>query len=221
MLNAVVDILFAALPIAIIATSTAMPARQKASVCGLVALAGMGSLVSVVRIPFIATDTEVGPGVFANEVPVALLSVAETGVGICCLSVAALRPLARLWASKGRRVVEEVQEEVQVKRVKSKVVSLCSSDSWSMRSSVRKEEPKREIGCVEIASDSARRNEGRESWWTALASEGAENEYGNEVEDNRQWRLEEVERDDDSLSDAVERGLAVAGSNSPSSGSFD
>lgn len=116
-LNAVIDMSFAVLAILVVLSKArAMREHQKLIVIGLVALATAGGLVSVVRIPFIAKDTEVGPGVFGHEVPVALLSVAETGLGICCLACAALKPLVGIWMRKGKFLVEVVKQHVAWKK---------------------------------------------------------------------------------------------------------
>lgn len=106
-MNALVDIIFTVSPV-ILVIRTKMPARTKVEVCSLLAFAGLGSVVSVIRVPFMYKNVELAPAVFANEALVAILSLAETGIGLICLSVAALRPLGRVWAVRGRMMVASI-----------------------------------------------------------------------------------------------------------------
>jgi len=91
--NAIVDWILTLTPVAVIA-KLQMPRREKAVACVLVLFGMIGSIVSVIRIPYIQGLKLTGSlSFFSLIVPEALCSVAESGIGITALSVAALRPL--------------------------------------------------------------------------------------------------------------------------------
>lgn len=64
------------------------------SVCLIIALGAIGSVISVVRIPY-ANGVKLSHSLhfFGGITHIALLSITETGIGIIAISLAALRPL--------------------------------------------------------------------------------------------------------------------------------
>lgn len=93
--NAVVDWILTLTPVAAI-SSLQMRRREKIVACLLVLFGMIGSIVSVIRIPYIHGLKLTGSlSYFHLIIPEALCSIAESGIGITALSIAALRPLWR------------------------------------------------------------------------------------------------------------------------------
>lgn len=99
---------------------TKMPSRAKLSVCLLLSLAAMGSIVSIVRIPYIR-----GGRLVLNQAAklprVVILAAVEAGIGIIALSLATLRPLIKTWldaisskTSKAWGSSEEIERQAVV-----------------------------------------------------------------------------------------------------------
>lgn len=86
---------------------TMMPVRAKITVCLLIVLGSTASVISVIRIPFIK-GIRIVPNLsyFTNLIPIALLSVAETGIGIIAISLAALRPLFGRCIERSKRTYQ-------------------------------------------------------------------------------------------------------------------
>lgn len=103
-LNAVVDWIFCLTPIFVVARSPTIPMATKLSVCALILLGSLGSMASIARIVFLAP--EVAPNSFGRmtvqprALHVQFSCVLETGTGIVCLAMAALRPLFRALVQK-------------------------------------------------------------------------------------------------------------------------
>ncbi|GAB7355681.1 hypothetical protein MBLNU459_g6385t1 [Dothideomycetes sp. NU459] len=92
-LNALVDWIFIITPLIVILQSM-IRTRAKVSVCLLILLGSLGSIASVARIPLIyGLKTTQSLHYFNIIIPIALLSLAENGIGIIAISLAALRPL--------------------------------------------------------------------------------------------------------------------------------
>lgn len=104
-LNAIVDWIFALSPILVIRTLR-MSKNGKGSVMALVLLAVSGSIISVLRIPFVDGLNPSGSYWTAAADRIAYMSVAEGGVGITAVSLATLRPLIRAWRQKTRSYPE-------------------------------------------------------------------------------------------------------------------
>ncbi|KAG9657704.1 hypothetical protein KCU98_g2736, partial [Aureobasidium melanogenum] len=100
-LNAAVDWIFAILAIYIV-SGLSLDARSKASVCFIILLASAGSIVSVVRIPYIPglrLDTDYYSP--KNDV-IAYTSLIESAIGIIVASMSVMRPLAARIAQKAK-----------------------------------------------------------------------------------------------------------------------
>jgi len=103
-LNAMMDWTLTMMPIVVI-SKLHISRREKIAACVLILLGVLGSVVSVVRIAYVSDlqpSLKYGLYWFNKVEPIALCSVAESGIGIIALSLAALRPL---W----RRMVESSQ----------------------------------------------------------------------------------------------------------------
>lgn len=90
-LNAVVDVVFAALP-AIILWKSMMPRRAKISAGFLLSMGCIGTVASIVRIAYLGGLVN-GSKFFTHAVDAGLLSVVEPGLAITAASLSALRPL--------------------------------------------------------------------------------------------------------------------------------
>jgi len=91
--NAVIDWIFIITPI-IVVSKTMMTTRAKVSVCSIILLGALGSVASIARIPLLK-DIKTTPSLsyFKNLIPIALVSITESGIGIMAISLAAIRPL--------------------------------------------------------------------------------------------------------------------------------
>lgn len=94
-LTAATDWIFVLTTISLV-LKTRMPPRAKLSVCFLLSLAALGSIVSIIRIPFIRGG-RVALNQAAKLPKVVILSAIEAGLGIISLSLATLRPLVKSW----------------------------------------------------------------------------------------------------------------------------
>ncbi|KAF2156493.1 hypothetical protein K461DRAFT_265871 [Myriangium duriaei CBS 260.36] len=94
-LNAIVDWVFIITPLFVV-WHTMMSRRSRIQICLLIAFGAMGSIVSIARIPLIK-DLRIFHSLkyFGKIVPISLLSLVETGVGLIAISLAALRPLMK------------------------------------------------------------------------------------------------------------------------------
>ncbi|GAB7348180.1 hypothetical protein MBLNU459_g6188t1 [Dothideomycetes sp. NU459] len=93
-MNAAMDWIFALTPMFVIARMR-MSRRDKVSVCCLITLAIFGSIVSIIRVPYIGT-LKFGPDFFERDYPCYIWSIVESGLGTIAISLASLRPLVRL-----------------------------------------------------------------------------------------------------------------------------
>ena len=100
-LNALVDWIFALTPIIVI-RSLHMEKRDKHSVMAMIVLAISGSIVSIVRIPYIPGLRLDSYSYSSTNDVIAYTSVIESGIGIIVASLALLRPLVRQWVEKAR-----------------------------------------------------------------------------------------------------------------------
>ncbi|KAK4994818.1 hypothetical protein LTR66_005241 [Elasticomyces elasticus] len=98
-INAVTDWTFGLLP-AFVLWDSGMPRADKLSVYGILALGAIGSISSVVRLPYVR-GLIMNENFFANAVNIAIWSVIEPGVGITAASLATLRPLLRCCCGDG------------------------------------------------------------------------------------------------------------------------
>ena len=96
-LNAVMDWILVLTPISVVARSSASR-REKASVYALILLGLAGSVVSLIRIPYISGVAPTRDlSFFSRSVPIALCSIAENAIGLMAICLSACRPLyARL-----------------------------------------------------------------------------------------------------------------------------
>ncbi|KAF2155502.1 hypothetical protein K461DRAFT_290530 [Myriangium duriaei CBS 260.36] len=94
-LNAIIDWIFIITPLFVV-WQTMMSRRSRIQVCLVIAFGAFGSVVSVVRIPLIK-DLRIIHSLtyFGQIVPITLLSLSETGVGLIAISLAVLRPLIK------------------------------------------------------------------------------------------------------------------------------
>jgi hypothetical protein len=103
-LNAAVDWIFAGMAIYIV-YGLVMDARSKASVYAIIVLASLGSIVSVVRIPYIdglRLDTDYYGK--ENDV-IAYTSLIESAIGIIVASMSVMRPLASRLAHRAKEAL--------------------------------------------------------------------------------------------------------------------
>jgi hypothetical protein len=97
-LNAVVDVIFATLPITILWNSH-MPRQTKISVGILLSMGCIGSIASIIRIAYLGGLTD-GLKFFDHAIDAGLLSVVEPGLAITAASLSALRPLFKSMVEK-------------------------------------------------------------------------------------------------------------------------
>jgi len=91
--NCILDLILIAMPIHTV-LRVQMNARAKLSVCGLILLGLVGTVISIARIPLVPGLRLTGSlDNFRIIVPIALCSLSESGIGIITMSLAALRPL--------------------------------------------------------------------------------------------------------------------------------
>ena len=91
--NAVIDWIFVLTP-TIVVFQAMMPMRTKVSVSCVIALGALGSAASVARIPLLdGLKIVASLDYFSRIIPVALVSIVESGIGIIAISLATLRPL--------------------------------------------------------------------------------------------------------------------------------
>ncbi|GAB7343798.1 hypothetical protein MBLNU457_1769t1 [Dothideomycetes sp. NU457] len=94
-LNALMDWILTITPVLYV-WKLHIPPREKALACLLILLGMLGSIVSVVRIPYVSgLRPASGYKFFTNFIPICLCSVVESGIGIIALALAACRPLWR------------------------------------------------------------------------------------------------------------------------------
>lgn len=94
-LNALMDWILTLTPVLAV-SKLHLPPRERALACLLILLGMLGSVVSVVRIPYLAgLRPASGLKFFTNFIPICLCSIVESGVGIIALALAACRPLWR------------------------------------------------------------------------------------------------------------------------------
>ncbi|PSK34296.1 hypothetical protein B9Z65_8622 [Elsinoe australis] len=131
-LNTVCDLIFSVVPIHLLRKAHSMSSVSRTSACLVIALANLGTVVSIIKIPFISKAT-LGAGAFEDSAPVFMLSVIETAVGIMAISMACLRPLLkalRIGSSAPNSTSPDVtpndQERVTV-QVKSSIMSKIKS----------------------------------------------------------------------------------------------
>lgn len=94
-LNCLTDWMMAICPLFVI-SQLQLTRSAKASIYALTALGLLGSVVSMVRVPMVKVLAEVGsPNYRTGLATMSICSIVELGVGILCISLAALRPLLR------------------------------------------------------------------------------------------------------------------------------
>ena len=92
-LNGVIDWIFTGIAIATV-WKVQLSRRGKISVCGLIAFGAIGSLLSLARIPLVPELRLTGHiSDFHKVLPIAMLSLAESAIGIIALCIAGLKPL--------------------------------------------------------------------------------------------------------------------------------
>jgi len=93
-LNAIMDWTLTIMPVVVV-LKLQIPQREKIAACILILFGMFGSIVSVVRIPYVPDlqFAHLGLSFFKSVIPVGLCSIAESGIGIIALGLAALRPL--------------------------------------------------------------------------------------------------------------------------------
>lgn len=104
-LNAVFDWIFALAPILVIRTLR-MSKNSKTSVVALILLAVSGSIVSILRIPYVDGLNPSASYYSKSSDRIAYISIAEGSLGIVAVSLATLKPMLRQWlqtrSSSGR-----------------------------------------------------------------------------------------------------------------------
>lgn len=97
--NAICDWVFALIAIALVISTRKMKTDARLSVCFVVLLAIAGSLVSVVRFPFLE-GWKSGPGFLDVQGLATLLAIVEAEISTIAISLATLMPLMRLLQKK-------------------------------------------------------------------------------------------------------------------------
>lgn len=103
--NIIIDFIFTFIPMFVVAKAM-IPLRAKVSVCVLILLGAVGSMVSVARIYFLPAITEKFS--FSGIEMLGTISLAESSAGMIAISLATLRPLFkscidRVSSSKGSK----------------------------------------------------------------------------------------------------------------------
>jgi len=92
-LNALMDWTLTITPVLVV-SKLHIPPREKVLACLLILFGMLGSIVSVVRIPYVAgLRPASGYKFFTNFIPICICSVVESGIGLIALALAACRPL--------------------------------------------------------------------------------------------------------------------------------
>ena len=112
-LNAATDWIFALLPIFVLFKAT-MPLPAKVGSGFILLLACCGSIVSMVRIPYIE-GLRPGPDFFNTATALCILSIIECGVGISAASAATLRPLCHGLLNPTRTIISQDTDTVRPK----------------------------------------------------------------------------------------------------------
>ncbi|KAF4549050.1 Hypothetical protein D9617_24g017650 [Elsinoe fawcettii] len=113
--NAVLDWIFAVIPIFMVIRARRLDARSRKAVWFLVMLAMAGSVVSLVRIPY-TKDYQFGPQLWHSTLRISLVSSTETAIGTIAISMATMKPLLRPF-----------------RRLCRKFCFLSTNDSYEMR----------------------------------------------------------------------------------------
>lgn len=100
-LNMLTDWIFAILPLFILRGAN-MPLQAKISIGLVLSLATLGSIVSAARMAFISDLDSFHPDFFRRLGRIAIMSTIQLGLGIIAGSLATLRPLLKLVATKWR-----------------------------------------------------------------------------------------------------------------------
>ncbi|KAF4548383.1 Hypothetical protein D9617_28g064890 [Elsinoe fawcettii] len=95
-LNMLIDWLLTLLPATVIYRSS-MTWRNKCQVMGVMSLGAVGSIISIVRIPYLHLGIFAGADQFANLSIYFVLALWENAVAMAAISAAALKPLMRMW----------------------------------------------------------------------------------------------------------------------------
>lgn len=103
-LNAIVDWIFAITPIVVISKLT-MDRQDKLSVICVMLVAISGSIISIVRIPYISGLNPNASYYAKDSNRIVYASVAESGVGLVAASLAVMRPLGKQIAEWARPVI--------------------------------------------------------------------------------------------------------------------
>ncbi|KAF4548240.1 Hypothetical protein D9617_30g011450 [Elsinoe fawcettii] len=136
-LNAIVDWILTLVPIYVV-FKVNMSRKEKISVSILMMLGLTGSIVSVIRIPYVSgvAPTE-DLSFFTKVIPLSLCSIAENGIGIMAISLAALRPLyARIFDVTRSRFGSSAGQSRNNKRASGYVFS-SNADRSQNRASVQ------------------------------------------------------------------------------------
>lgn len=96
--NALMDVMFACLPTAILWHSQ-MPKKTKISCCILLSMGGLSCVASIIRIAFLSGVSDQAH-YFTNAINTGLVSIVEPGLAITAASLGTLRPLFQVVAEK-------------------------------------------------------------------------------------------------------------------------
>ena len=103
-MNAVVDWIFALTPIMVI-RKLHMGQQDRISVILVILLAISGSVICVVKVPYISgLEFNVSAYKETNDI-IAYLSIIESAIGLIAVSLAVLRPLVRQWTASARAML--------------------------------------------------------------------------------------------------------------------
>ncbi|KAF2152242.1 hypothetical protein K461DRAFT_312993 [Myriangium duriaei CBS 260.36] len=99
-LNSLCDWIFAIMPIHLVHTDQRMNVSSKLAIYLIIFVAVLGSIVSLIRLPYYLHST-FGPAVFERNRLVIFLSVLETALGALALSLSSLQPLLKIKRIEG------------------------------------------------------------------------------------------------------------------------
>ena len=94
--NSICDCALAIIPFLLIWNTVKDRKSAKVAFIAVTSVAVLGTLTSVIRIPFLV-NVKIGPTIFLESSIFCFLSLVETALGIIALSMASLMPLLSLW----------------------------------------------------------------------------------------------------------------------------
>ncbi|KAF4548081.1 Hypothetical protein D9617_32g092010 [Elsinoe fawcettii] len=95
-LGSLCDLTFSMVPIHLLRKARSMTCISKASVCFVILLANVATIVSITKLPFVE-GASLGPNSFQDGAAIFIISVIETAVSVTAISLACLKPLLKVF----------------------------------------------------------------------------------------------------------------------------